>query len=264
MYDNKTIYVYEKGNGINNYIFLCGWANPTALSDMYELADEMSKYGRCIIIERFGYGESSNCKSKRNLKNISEEINVVLKTLNINDNIVLVGHSLGTFISIDYAKRNKEKIKAILLLDSYPIKYTYERFSFVFNYIIAFGILFFRKVGILKRMNNAKLEKVLFKNRNIPQDIKAQAVKITKEKIYNKTILNELKDSIQSLKYLFKDISMLNETPVTCICRSIYFKRNLLYKDYLKQVKVVKVDNLSHFIHHIHTDIVLNEIKNFK
>ena len=56
MYDNKTIYVYEKGNGINNYIFLCGWANPTALSDMYELADEMSKYGRCIIIERFGYG----------------------------------------------------------------------------------------------------------------------------------------------------------------------------------------------------------------
>ena len=57
---------------------------------------------------------------------------------------------------------------------------------------------------------------------------------------------------------------MLNETTVTCICRSIYFKRNLLYKDYLKQVKVVKVDNLSHFIHHIHTDIVLNEIKNFK
>lgn len=264
MYDNKTIYVYEKGKGINNYIFLCGWANPTALSDMYELADEMSKYGRCIIIERFGYGESSNCKLKRNLKNISEEINVVLKNLNINDNIVLVGHSLGTFISIDYAKRNKEKIKAILLLDSYPIKYTYERFAFVFNYIIAFNILFFRKVGILKRMNNAKLEKVLFKNRNIPQDIKAKAVKITKEKIYNKTILNELKDSIQSLKYLFKDISMLNETPVTCICRSIYFKRNLLYKDYLKQAKIIKVDNLSHFIHHVHTDIVLNEIKKFK
>ena len=264
MYENKTIYVYEKGNGINNYVFLCGWANPTALSDMYELADEMSQYGKCIIIDRFGYGESSDCELKRNLNNISKEINVVLKTLNVNKNIVLIGHSLGTFISIDYAKNNKDKIKAILLLDSYPIKYTFERFAFVVNYIIAFEILFLRKVGFLKRMNNAKLEQILFKNRNIPQEIKLQAVKITKERIYNKTILNELKDSIQSLKYLFKDIGILNGIPVTCICRSIYFKRNLIYKDYLNQVKIVKVNKSSHFIHHTYTNIVINEIKNFK
>ena len=264
MYDNKVIYVYEKGNGKNNYIFLSGWANPTAISDMYELVEEMSKYGRCIIIERFGYGESSNCKSKRYLKNISDEMEFVLKTLNVNDNIILIGHSLGTFISIDYAKRNKNKIKSILLLDSYPIKYTYERFAFIFNYIIGFSILFLRKVGILKRMNNSKLEKLLFKKRNIPQDIKSQAVEITKEKIYNKTILNELKDTIKSLKYLFDDISILNGIPITCICRSIYYKRNLLYKDYLNQAKIIKVNKSSHFIHHIHTDIVLNEIKNFK
>lgn len=263
IYDDKEIYVYEKGIGKNNYIFVSGWANPTSLSDMYELADEMSEYGRCFIIERFGYGESSNVNFKRSLEQISKEMEVVLQYLKINDNIILIGHSLGTFISIEFAKKHKEYIKAILLIDSYPIKYTYERFAFLFNYIMAYIILFLRKIGYLKKINNDKLEKLLFKDRKLPEDIKQQAIKITRTKIYNKTVFNELQDSIKSLKNIYKDINLLNNIPFTCICRKISYKRNIIYKDYLKQAKIINVSKSSHFIHHMYKDIVLDEIKKF-
>ena len=36
IYDEKEIYVYEKGIGKNNYIFISGWENPTSISDMYD------------------------------------------------------------------------------------------------------------------------------------------------------------------------------------------------------------------------------------
>lgn len=263
IYDDKEIYVYEKGIGKNNYIFVSGWANPTSLSDMYELADEMSAYGRCFVIERFGYGESSNVNFKRSLEQISKEMEVVLQYLKINDNIILIGHSLGTFISIEFAKKHKEYIKAILLIDSYPIKYTYERFAFLFNYIMAYIILFLRKIGYLKKISNDKLEKLLFKDRKPPEDVKQQAIKITRTKIYNKTVLNELQDSIKSLKNIYKDINLLKNIPFTCICRKSSYKRNIIYKEYLKQAKIINVSKSSHFIHHMYKDIVLDEIKNF-
>lgn len=263
IYGGKDIYVYEKGTGKNNYIFVSGWANPTSLSDMYELADEMSEYGRCYIIERFGYGESSNVNYKRSLEQISREMEVILQYLKINDNIILIGHSLGAFISVEFAKKHKECIKALLLIDSYPIKYSYERFAFLLNYIMAFVILSLRKIGYLEKINDDKLEKLLFRDRKLPEDIKQQAIKITRTKIYNKTVMNELQDLIKSLKNIYNDIILLNNIPLTCICRNISYRRNMIYKDYLKQTKIINVSKSSHFIHHMHKDIVLDEIKKF-
>lgn len=263
IYNDKDIYVYEKGKGNNNYLFISGWANPTSISDMYELVEEMSKYGKCFVIERFGYGESSNVDFERSLEQIAKELKAVLHELKINDNIILIGHSLGTFISIEFAKKHKEIIKGIVLIDSYPIKYTYERFAFLFNFVLANIILFLRKIGYLKRINDDKLETILFKDRKLPKDLKQQAIKITRTKIYNKTVLNELKDSIKSLKNIYKDINLLKNIPFTCICRNITYKRNFVYKDYLKQAKIINVGKSSHFIHHIHKDLVLDEIKKY-
>ena len=177
--------------------------------------------------------------------------------------IILIGHSLGTFISIEFAKKHEEYIKAILFIDSYPIKYTYERFAFLFNYIMAYIILFLRKIGYLRRINKDKLEKLLFQDRKLPEEIKQQAIKITRTKIYNKTVLHELEDSIKSLKNIYKDINLLKNIPFTCICRKSSYKRNLIYKDYLKQVKIINVSKSSHFIHHRYKEIVLDEIKKF-
>ena len=112
----------------------------------------MSDYGRCIIIERFGYGESSIVNLKRDLEQISLEIEVVLKNLKINDNVIKIGHSLGSFISLEFAKRYKNYVKVLLLIDSYPIKYSYEKYFFFLNYVIAYFILFLRKIGYLDKL----------------------------------------------------------------------------------------------------------------
>ena len=221
----------------------------------------MSDYGRCIIIERFGYGESTIVNLKRDLEQISLEIEVVLKNLKINDNVIKIGHSLGSFISLEFAKRYKNYVKVLLLIDSYPIKYSYEKYFFFLNYVIAYFILFLRKIGYLDKLSVDKLEKLLFQNRKLPKNIKQQALNLTRTRIYNKTVLKELKDSIKGLKNVYKDIDLLDDIPLVCICRKNSYKRNLIYKDYLKQVKIINVSKSSHFIHHSNKDFVLEEIK---
>jgi len=264
LYEDNEIYAYIKGNGDINYVFISGWAVPAALADMCELADEMSNYGKCIIIDRFGYGNSSIVNTKRNLEQISKETEFVLDNLGIKNNIIMVGHSLGTFISVEYTKYNNSKVKGLVLIDSYPTRNWFERSIFIINYIVAYNILFLKKVGYLERIDKEKLEKVLFKNHLVPEDIKNFAIDITRKNIYNKTVLQELKGFINSLKVYYNDFENLKDVPITCICREETYKKNLIYKEKLDQVKIVCSPESSHFIHYDHKDLVLEEIKAMK
>ncbi|QVK19020.1 alpha/beta fold hydrolase [Mycoplasmatota bacterium] len=86
-------------------------------AEWWHIAQKLSNDYRVLVYDRAGYGKSSKSKLKRTPKNIALELNKLIEHLNINSNIILIGHSQGGINLIQYALDYKEKIKALVLLD---------------------------------------------------------------------------------------------------------------------------------------------------
>jgi len=241
---------YEKGQGDVTCIFSCGWAVPFPLADMFELADILSTQCRCIVFDRFGYGFSESYDGKRSFSAITQETKMLCDSLNIFGNVVFVGHSLSTFHALDLTKCYPEMIKGLVLIDSYNFDSKIGRLSFNINWIIAYYCLFLKKLGIIEKMKDSKLKKVLFGQRLIPEDMAIDALLVTRKRLYNKTVRNELKCAINDLKFLYKDLNKLENTPVVAICRDTTFGNNCKLVNYIQNISIINVGKSSHFIHH--------------
>jgi len=258
--NDKNMTYYEKGQGDITCIFSCGWAVPFPFADMFELADIISTQHRCIILDRFGYGFSDCNDGKRNFNNITQETKMLCDRLNIQKNIIFVGHSISTFHAIDLAKSFPEIIKGLVLIDSYIFVSKIGRFSFNINWIVAYFCLLLKKLGILSKMNDSKLKRILFGHRLIPEDVAVDALLITRERLYNKTVRNELKCAINDFKLLYKNLDKLKSVPVIAICRDATFGNNRKLLNYIQNTTIINLGKSSHFIHHIYPIKVAEQI----
>ncbi|WP_440055878.1 alpha/beta fold hydrolase [Pseudoalteromonas sp. T1lg65] len=71
---------------------------------------------RVIIYSRAGNGNSSNA-SDISLESSLIRLNALLESLNVTENLILVGHSFGAFHSRSFANRYADKVAGIVLLD---------------------------------------------------------------------------------------------------------------------------------------------------
>lgn len=110
---NIAYRIYGSGNRtivIDSCLGSCSaewWHIGEALSDKY----------RILIYDRAGYGESTVSTLSRTPRNIASELNKLLKSLNIDKNIVLLGHSQGGLNAIQYATMYPDQVKGLVLLD---------------------------------------------------------------------------------------------------------------------------------------------------
>src|SRR5215204_814371 len=88
-----------------------------------DIPDALSKYYHTIAVDLIGFGGSDkpadiNYTIEKFAEFILEFINK--KGLNSDDNkkIILVGHSLGGYIAVEFAIRNIELIEKLVLIDS--------------------------------------------------------------------------------------------------------------------------------------------------
>jgi pimeloyl-ACP methyl ester carboxylesterase len=108
--EGETTLVFELGIGGSFYNW---W------SFIQELKNEFT----ILLYHRAGYGNSKKSGKPRDVKYISEELDALIKYLEIKDKFVLVGHSFGGLCVQQYAKMFPEKLKAVLLIDSTSFNY---------------------------------------------------------------------------------------------------------------------------------------------
>lgn len=71
---------------------------------------------RLIVIDLLGFGKSPKpARSTYSLSDHAKAIEKTIKKLNINQPVVIVGHSMGSLIAIELAKRGKIDISRLLL-----------------------------------------------------------------------------------------------------------------------------------------------------
>lgn len=111
----KKLEVFKKGNGDIKVVIELGIG--THFDDWSIIIEELSKNYTVFTYHRAGYGNSSLGAEKRTTGQIAKELNILLKEVGIEKNIVLIGHSFGGLCVQHFAKIYPEKIIGMLLVD---------------------------------------------------------------------------------------------------------------------------------------------------
>ncbi|EFC41249.1 predicted protein [Naegleria gruberi] len=82
-----------------------------------DIQSAISNHSKICVYDRAGYGFSDNGYFPRSSLQIVEELNTLLKTSNITEKILLVGHSFGGMNVRLYASKYPESVAGLLLID---------------------------------------------------------------------------------------------------------------------------------------------------
>lgn len=200
VYDGEYIHAASIGEGDYTFVILAGLGQPAPYYEFNKLATKLSEKYRVIILEEFGYGYSSITKKERTLDNYNYEIDKVLDYYGIDDNIIMMPHSLSGLTSLYYANSHKDSIKGIVCLDC-TTSYQYEdmkdmgKTPKIIKYMSPLGLT---RIGIrtfTKELYNAYTD-------DIPKEYLPMTDYIIIKKYMNETVINETNSVVTMLKQL--------------------------------------------------------------
>ena len=113
---NTNINYIDYGEGENTIVLLHGWGQNIEM--MKPIGDKLSKENRIVIVDLPGFGQSSEPDTIWTIYDYAECINKLLTEINV-DNPIMIGHSFGGKISLEYA--SKYKTQKLVLFGS-PFK----------------------------------------------------------------------------------------------------------------------------------------------
>lgn len=117
--DNHQINSYSLGNG-QPVILVHGMAS--SINDWTSLAPELASNGfTAFALDLLGHGESAKPDDPQlyHIESIYSHFQNWVASLNLDTPPVLVGHSLGGYISLVHAIRHPEAVRCLVLIDPY-------------------------------------------------------------------------------------------------------------------------------------------------
>lgn len=112
----STIFYTDQGKG-TPIVLLHGFLENSSMWDTF--LPELSKNYRVICIDLLGHGKSECIGYIHHMQDFSAAIYQVIKELKLEE-ITIVGHSMGGYVGVAFAKAYPEKLKALCLLNSTP------------------------------------------------------------------------------------------------------------------------------------------------
>jgi len=103
--DGDEVFVLENGIGRSMY-------------EWYPIAKELSKSGKVVLYHRAGYGKSDCSEKTRTADQIAQELRELLCELHILKPVILAGYEFGGLCAQQFARKYKEMVKSIILMDS--------------------------------------------------------------------------------------------------------------------------------------------------
>ncbi|AOW08538.1 alpha/beta fold hydrolase [Flavobacterium gilvum] len=114
LYKNTQISYSDTGKG-TAVVLLHGFLENKTMWDFY--VSELSKKNRIITIDLLGHGETESLGYIQTMEENADVVHEVLSKLRIRK-AILVGHSMGGYVSLAFAELYPEKMKGLVLLNS--------------------------------------------------------------------------------------------------------------------------------------------------
>lgn len=110
------INVYRNGGTGPTMVLLSGYGTPAPAVDFAPLIRELDAFD-VIVVEGFGYGYSDLDVLERSIENITAELHEVLAKLEVDEPVILAGHSAGGLYARYYAHTYPDEVAAVIGLD---------------------------------------------------------------------------------------------------------------------------------------------------
>jgi pimeloyl-ACP methyl ester carboxylesterase len=110
------INVYRNGGSGQTIVLLSGFGTAAPAIDFAPLIRELDNFD-VIVVEGFGYGYSDTDVADRTIENITSELHEVLTRLEVDDQVILVGHSAGGLYAHYYSNAYPDEVAAVIGID---------------------------------------------------------------------------------------------------------------------------------------------------
>jgi len=114
--DAGDVNVYRNGGSGPTMVLLSGFGTPAPAIDFAPLIRELDDFD-VIVVEGFGYGYSDLDVNDRTIENITSELHEVLAKLQVNEPVILVGHSVGGIYARYYANAYPGEVSTVVGID---------------------------------------------------------------------------------------------------------------------------------------------------
>ncbi|WP_088043772.1 alpha/beta hydrolase [Bacillus sp. EAC] len=233
-----TYHVRIKGEGKVTVLLECGMMH--TLNQWANLQNELSKCAKVISYDRLGYGKSGIWTSERSTEQQAFECYDILLALNISSPLLVVGHSLGAYISFQLSHLFPNRVQSLILLDpSHPTLEEHEQ--------KLYDKLLYQFALTMKGVNQLKILKA-FPNRLLNFFIKSdndneekEIVEAIKSKKHWKTVVSEWKNLYYSGNRIKEELKKKLDIPLMVLTAS---KQSGLALNKKKQAQLLhKVEN---------------------
>jgi len=165
---NASLYYEIKGEG--SPILLLSGGPGLSSGQLSGLRDSLSQKYKCVLFDQRGTGQSHTSpfdSTTINLKQSVEDISSLLKKLKL-DRVIIVGHSWGAMLAVNFAIAHPSQINKLVLIGSGPL---------------AFSDFMIQQDNIMARTNSAERE-----NMDRLQDSISQAKSPSEAMAYRKRL----------------------------------------------------------------------------
>ena len=121
-YNNNKICYSVEGSG-NTVVLLHGFLENMDIWEGY--LKELSQKYRVVLIDLPGHGDSSMLAETHSMELMADVVNDTLTALDINK-CVMIGHSMGAYVSLAYAELYTEKLSGLGVFHSHAAEDTTE------------------------------------------------------------------------------------------------------------------------------------------
>lgn len=113
-YKNARIHYVDQGSGAT-VVLLHGFLENVSM--WTAISSEISKSRRVVCIDLLGHGLSENVGYIHPMEQMAEGVRAVLRHLRIRK-YIFIGHSMGGYVALAFAKRYPKTVKGLCLLNS--------------------------------------------------------------------------------------------------------------------------------------------------
>jgi len=113
--EGQKFRIKELGSGDITVLFECGMSD--SIEAWQSIPDSVALFAHVFLYDRSGIGKSDPSELERTIPNMVYELHRILEQESVNPPYVLVGHSLGGFITRYFIRQYPGEIRGLLLLD---------------------------------------------------------------------------------------------------------------------------------------------------
>ena len=251
----QSLFFFEAGNGFP-VVFIHGYCESSNI--WKALSDRLSNEFRIICPDLPGFGKSSPLEKKFSLEEVGDRIVSWLKNLEI-ENCIVIGHSLGGYVSLEILRKYSDFVKAIGLFNSSVFEDSVEKKenrNKLIEFINEYGVEPFLKTFVPSLFYPATAEK----HRETINQIRTEGLSITPAAVMSyAAAMRDRKDSTDLLRKYWDRILLISGEQD----QNVPYEKSVAMAEILEKDNIHIIPNSAHMSLFEQSEMCYKAIQNF-